>query len=108
LPALRLLATNPATAALEVAETTDLLSFKRLEGEWNTLVMATSDEFFYRHEFLQVWMQCFGTDARLRVLTGRDPSGRLTAALPLMQQRGSLHGIRVQELIATANSHSSR
>lgn len=108
MPAIGPRAAIPAAAPLAVGETTDLRSFTRLEENWNSLVAATSDEFVYRHEFLQVWMQCFGTGARLRILTGREPSGRLTAALPLMQQQGSLHGIGVRELIATANSHSSR
>ncbi|HEV8335195.1 MAG TPA: GNAT family N-acetyltransferase [Candidatus Polarisedimenticolia bacterium] len=95
-------------AALEIGEVNDLPAFKELEREWNALVEATTNEFFHRHEFLRIWMESFAKDARLRILTGRDAAGRLTAALPLMQRYGSLHGLPVRELVATANSHSCR
>jgi CelD/BcsL family acetyltransferase involved in cellulose biosynthesis len=42
------------------------------------------------------------------VLTLRDGDGRLCAALPLMAERTTLHGVPVRQLSATANPHSCR
>ena len=95
-------------ASIAIGEVNDLSTFQDLESEWNSLVEATTNEFFHRHAFLRIWIESFAKSARLRILTGRDASGRLTAALPLMQQYGSLHGLPVRELVATANSHSCR
>jgi CelD/BcsL family acetyltransferase involved in cellulose biosynthesis len=95
-------------APIEITEVGDLRAFAALGQEWNALVKSTVDEPFYRHEFLHLWMQAFAADVELRILTGRDATGRLTAALPLMRARGSLGGIPVSELVFTSNTHSCR
>lgn len=95
-------------SAPRVEQVTDRAAFMALEPEWNALVEATSDELFYRHEFLRVWVDNFAPGARLRILTSRDGEGRLCAALPLMLERTTLLGVPVRQLSATANSHSCR
>jgi CelD/BcsL family acetyltransferase involved in cellulose biosynthesis len=83
-------------------------AFVRLASEWNSLVEATSDQVFYRHEFLRIWIDNFAPGAELRILTLRDGDGRLTAALPLIAERASVYGVPVRQLSATANPHSCR
>jgi CelD/BcsL family acetyltransferase involved in cellulose biosynthesis len=86
----------------------DRASFVALAAEWNSLVEATRDEPFYRHEFLRIWIDNFAPGADLRILTLRDSDGELTAALPLMAERASVYGVPVRQLSATANPHSCR
>jgi CelD/BcsL family acetyltransferase involved in cellulose biosynthesis len=93
---------------LEVVEVTDYTAFMALAEEWNALVTATCDEPFYRHEFIRIWIENFAPEARLKILTGRDRQGKLTAVLPLMEERGSLYGFPVKQLCATGNAHSCR
>ncbi len=96
----------PASRVVE--EVTDRVAFMALESEWNALVEGSSNELFYRHEFIRVWVDNFAPGAKLRILTLRDQAGRLSAALPLMLERTSLHGIPVRQLSGTANPHSCR
>ena len=91
-----------------VVEVTDRAAFMALEPEWNMLVEATSNELFYRHEFLRIWLDNFAPNARPRVLTLRDAQGQLTAALPLWEERTSLYGVPARQLSAMANVHSCR
>jgi len=91
-----------------VGVVTDRATFVRLAPEWNSLVEATADQPFYRHEFLRIWIDNFAPGADLRILTLRDPDGRLSAALPLMAERASVYGVPVRQLSATANPHSCR
>src|SRR5688500_11351877 len=71
------------TGALHVAEVRELSGFDALAPEWNALVARTDDQVFYRHEFLRCWLTHFDPRAALRVLTAREPGGRLVAALAL-------------------------
>ncbi len=63
------------TPASSVQEVTDRAGFMALEPEWNALVEATSNELFYRHEFLRIWIDNFAPTAQLRMLTLRDCGG---------------------------------
>jgi len=96
------------TPAPSVQEVSDRAGFMALAPEWNALVEATSNELFYRHEFIRIWIDNFAPSARLRILTLRDSEGRLTAALPLMAERATMYGIPVRQLTGTANPHSCR
>jgi CelD/BcsL family acetyltransferase involved in cellulose biosynthesis len=98
-------ANGPAPRVVEVV---DRESFMAVEREWNALVEATSDEPFYRHEYIRSWIDNFKPDARLKILTGRDPAGRLVAALPLVAERGFLYGLPVRRLVSPTNVHSYR
>ena len=91
-----------------ITEVTDRAAFGRLAGEWNALVRETRDEPFLRHEFFRIWLDNFAPRASLRVLLGRDVEGKLVAALPLIEERGSILGAPVRRLIAAANAHSCR
>ncbi|WP_408890128.1 GNAT family N-acetyltransferase [Myxococcus faecalis] len=91
-----------------VVEVDDRAAFMALESEWNALVEATTDELFYRHEFIRIWLDNFAPGARLRVLTLRNSEGRLSAALPLWEERTNLYGVPVRQLSAAANTHSCR
>ncbi len=95
-------------AAARVHEVTDRAAFMALESEWNALVETTSNELFYRHEFLRIWWDNFAPGARPRVLTLRDTDGRLSAALPLWEERTSMYGMPARQLSAMANVHSCR
>lgn len=92
----------------QVNEVQDRAGFAALAGEWDALVARTRDEAFYRHGFLRVWSDNFAPRARLRVLTARAPDGRLTAALPLIDERTPVAGVPVRQLRAAANAHSCR
>ncbi|MBN1204514.1 MAG: GNAT family N-acetyltransferase [Myxococcaceae bacterium] len=91
-----------------VQEVSDRAGFMALAPEWNALVEATSNELFYRHEFLRTWIDNFEPSARLRVLTLRDAEGNLTAALPLLEERTTMYGLPLRQLSGTANPHSCR
>jgi CelD/BcsL family acetyltransferase involved in cellulose biosynthesis len=93
---------------VRVTEINDRATFAGVAGEWDALVERADDQVFYRHAFLRIWIDNFAPTERLRVLTARDGSGRLVAALPLVQRRASLYGLPVSELAATANVHSCR
>jgi CelD/BcsL family acetyltransferase involved in cellulose biosynthesis len=95
-------------AAPRVQVVRDRAAFMGLEAEWNALVARTGDTLFYRHEFLRVWLDNFTPGAQLRVLTLRDGSGTLTAALPLLLERATLYGAPVRQLVSAANPHSCR
>ncbi|WP_338865825.1 GNAT family N-acetyltransferase [Myxococcus stipitatus] len=91
-----------------VVEVDGRADFMSLEPEWNALVESTSDEVFYRHEFIRIWLDNFAPGARLRVLTLRDGAGRLSAVLPLWEERTTLYGVPVRQLSCAANAHSCR
>jgi CelD/BcsL family acetyltransferase involved in cellulose biosynthesis len=93
---------------LVVTESTGLSQFEALAREWNELVAASSDQIFLRHEFLLLWLQTFAAPSEIRILLGRDPGGRLVAALPLLETPDRVYGIPVRKLAATANAHSCR
>jgi CelD/BcsL family acetyltransferase involved in cellulose biosynthesis len=97
-----------APASPRVQVVTERAAFMALEPEWNALVAQTGDELFYRHEFLRVWLDNFAPGAQLRVLTLRDGTGALAAALPLLLERSSLYGAPVRQLVSAANPHSCR
>ncbi len=83
-------------------------TFAAMEGEWNALAEASTPEPFCRHEYLLSFLDNFAPDAPLKVVTGRDPCGRLVAALPLVPRRGSICGIGARELASPTNVHSLR
>ena len=96
-------ASNP-----EVVEVIDRRTFMHMEGDWNALVETTSDEPFYRHEYIRSWIDSFVPDAKLKILTGRGRTGSLVAALPLVSERGFLYGLPVRRLVSPTNVHSYR
>ncbi len=102
---MRVLKTFPDIA---VVEAIDRASFTAIEDEWNELVESTSDEPFYRHEYIRSWIENFVPRAKVKVLTGRDGAGRLVAALPLVQEWGLMYGLPVRRLISPTNVHSFR
>ncbi|RKH18181.1 GNAT family N-acetyltransferase [Corallococcus praedator] len=91
-----------------VVEVNDRAAFMSLEAEWNRLVETTSNELFYRHEFLRLWLDNFAAGSRMRVLLLRGPDGELSAALPLVEERTSMYGMPVRQLTSAANAHSCR
>ena len=93
---------------IAVKEVVGLSEFMALEKEWNNLVETTCGEPFYRHEFIRTWIDNFAPGAQLSILTGRDGTGRLVAAFPLMKARGFACGIPARQTVSTANPHSCR
>jgi CelD/BcsL family acetyltransferase involved in cellulose biosynthesis len=93
---------------LDLRDLADRTAFAAMEGEWNTLVEASSPEPFYRHEYIRSFLDNFVPNAPLKVVTGRDAGGRLVAGLPLVAGRGSICGIGVRELASPTNVHSLR
>jgi CelD/BcsL family acetyltransferase involved in cellulose biosynthesis len=79
-----------------------------MEKDWNALVETTSDEPFYRHEYIRSWVDSFVPGAKLKVLTGRDHTGELVAALPFVADRGLFYGVPVRRLVSPTNVHSCR
>jgi CelD/BcsL family acetyltransferase involved in cellulose biosynthesis len=96
------------TAEPEVTAVNDLNAFRSMEQDWNHLVTLNNNSIFLRHEYLRVWTESFAPNAQLQILTGKSQDGRLVAGLPLMQRRGSIHGVPVDEITALANHHSCR
>jgi len=99
---------TPGAGGLQVLEVVGRRAFRGLEAEWDALVQATNDQPFYRHGFLRIWIDSFAADSELRVLTGRDASGALAAALPLVEKRGRVHGLPARQLLSASNHHSCR
>ncbi len=65
----------------------DALACLRLE--WDRLLPnSTSDQFFSRNAWQQLWWKHFGHDYTLQLVTLRDSSGGLRAIAPLMMSRG--------------------
>jgi CelD/BcsL family acetyltransferase involved in cellulose biosynthesis len=97
---------SPATLGLR--DLLDRTTFLAVEKEWNALVERSRPEPFYRHEYVQSFLDNFVPEASLKVVTGRDSSGRLVAALPLVAGRASICGIGARELASPTNVHSLR
>jgi len=94
--------------AISVSEISDRNSLMVIKDEWNRLVAETSNQPFYRHEFIVAWINNFIPQAKLRILTGRNQIGELVAVLPLFQEYSQIYGLPVRQLTAIANSHSCR
>jgi len=93
---------------MAVKEVNGRSDFVALEEEWNGLVAATSNSPFYRHEFIRTWIDNFAPAAKLSILTGRDNTGQLVAAFPLMKTRGFVCGLPARQTVSIANPHSCR
>jgi CelD/BcsL family acetyltransferase involved in cellulose biosynthesis len=92
---------------LRVEVITSPAEFSELRSEWNVLVSRTDDQVFYRHEFIETWLEHFAT-GKWRILLLRDAAGGLVAALPLLRGWARLHGLPLRQLRGAANSHSGR
>jgi CelD/BcsL family acetyltransferase involved in cellulose biosynthesis len=98
---------SAAVASAQVVEITDLASFASMKNEWDDLVARTRDEVFYRHDFLRIWLSNFSAGAQARILTARN-QGRLVAALPLVEERTTLYGVPIRQVVSASNAHSCR
>jgi CelD/BcsL family acetyltransferase involved in cellulose biosynthesis len=96
------------TAPIRVSIIEDLATLAGMESEWNVLVERTTNEPFYRHEYIRSWIENFTPEAPLKLLTGRDPGGRLVALLPLVEERVSFCGIPIRQWTSPTNVHSYR
>jgi len=47
------------TTVNEISVIRDIAGFRKLEHQWNTLVTASNNSLFQRHEFLRVWYESF-------------------------------------------------
>lgn len=101
-------AARPLGRACEVEDLKDSSAFSMIRDDWNGLVDASDPQPFYRHEYIKAFIANFLQGAPLKVVTVRDASGRLTAALPLAGGRGSICGIGTRELASPTNVHSLR
>ena len=101
-------ATRPRASCGVVEDLEDLSAFARVRDEWNGLVDASDPQPFYRHEYIKAFVTNFLQSAALKVVTVRDASGRLTAALPLASGRGSICGVPTRERASPTNVHSLR
>jgi CelD/BcsL family acetyltransferase involved in cellulose biosynthesis len=102
--------TQPSAAivGMDVGLIEDAATFDAMEAEWNALVERARNEPFYRHEYIRSWIENFSPDAPLKVLTGRDRSGRLVAVLPLVEERIRMFGIPLRQWASPTNVHSFR
>src|SRR6185295_16267569 len=93
-----------------VSKVNDRAEFGPLEREWDELLdtSAQAGTVFLRHAFLRIWIDNFAPRSKLRVLLLRDEAGALKAALPLIEQRLSIYGVKVRALVSAANEHSCR
>ena len=82
-------------------------AFAELKSEWNALVSRSDDQVFYRHEFLETWLNHFAS-GQWRILVLRDAAGGLVAALPMLLAWGDWHGLPLRQLRSAANLHSGR
>jgi len=99
---------NTPSPILDVREVADRATLVAMEREWNTLVLATSPEPFYRHEYIRSFVDNFLPGAPLKILTAREANGRLAAVLPLVAERGRVCGINLRQLASPTNVHSFR
>jgi len=99
------------TASAQRVAVTELrgrAAFEALGSEWDALAARTDDQLFHRHAYLGCWLDHFAPRSTLRVLTGRNPEGRLVAALALLEVRRKQYGMPVRQLVSTSNEHSGR
>jgi CelD/BcsL family acetyltransferase involved in cellulose biosynthesis len=105
----RSLARGPRPSpVVDLRDLTGRPTFVALEKEWNALVAASSSQLFCRHEFIRSFLDNLVPDASLKIVTGRDPRGRLVVALPLLACRGSICGLGTRELASPTDVHSMR
>jgi CelD/BcsL family acetyltransferase involved in cellulose biosynthesis len=80
----------------------------QLAPQWRDLCSrASSDEPFYRPEWIGAYLRAFQPEGHFLSLTAQR-AGRLTALLPLVEEHGFLCGLPVRKLRGTANVHSCR
>lgn len=94
-------------SSIAVSLVQDASALDRLRSEWNALVDRTCPEPFYRHEYIQSWIENFAPRSPLKLLIGRE-GGRLVALLPLVEERVSLFGVPVRQWTSPTNVHSYR
>lgn len=95
-------------AEVAVAELSDWAELAPLREEWNDLVASSpADTLFLRHEWLENWWLHFAGGRRLAIFVARE-GGRLVAALPLLEERGSVGGVPAKVLRSLTNGHSFR
>lgn len=87
---------------------TSAAAFAEVRADWNALAAGSASEPFLRHEYIAAFLQNFVSEAPLRVVTLREPSGRLIAALPLVMGVCPIAGFRARALISPTNVHSLR
>jgi CelD/BcsL family acetyltransferase involved in cellulose biosynthesis len=95
---------TPAPRALTLTTVTAVDGFASLRAEWNALLASSrADSIFLTWEWLWTWWQVFGTGRALRLLTVRDPDGRLVAIAPIALRETRHLGVRARtlELLAT-------
>ncbi len=96
-----------SSSCLQVEVVASSAAFADLRTEWNALVSRSDDQIFYRHEFIETWLNHFST-GEWRILLLRDMAGCLVGVLPLLRGWTRLHGLPIRRLSGTANLHSGR
>lgn len=79
-----------------------------LAVEWRDMCAESpANQPFFQPEWARAFLSAFAPESRLLLVTAR-VSGRLTAVLPLLEQRRRQFGLPVTVLKAAANVHSCR
>ncbi|HSQ59200.1 MAG TPA: GNAT family N-acetyltransferase [Acidobacteriota bacterium] len=95
-------------ADVAVAELRSWEEIAPYRDEWNALLEASpGDTLFVRHEWLENWWLHFAGGRRLALFVARE-GGRLVAALPLLEERGSVGGAPATILRSLTNAHAFR
>lgn len=97
------------SAALHAALVAEIVSaIDPLTDEWRALCAeGACDQPFFRPEWIAAYLRAFAGNQTPLIVTARK-NGRLRAVLPLLEERGFLHGLPVRKWRSAANAHSCR
>jgi CelD/BcsL family acetyltransferase involved in cellulose biosynthesis len=81
---------------------------ERLEPEWRALCEeGPNNEPFFRPEWIAAYLRTFMPPDRLLLVTAR-AEGKLTAVLPLVEERARFSGLSARKLVGTVELHCWR
>lgn len=83
-------------SGLSVEVLADAMAFERLKGEWDELLDASQQQYFYflRYDWNQLWWQYFApSNSHLYIVTCRDARDRLVGLAPLYWKQLRLLGL---------------
>ena len=97
-----------AQSGLQVEVVSDRGRFDAIGPEWDRLVeRADVDPIFLSHNWFRTWLESFGQDRQLHIVTVRS-GGRLVAVAPMMRSRAGVPGLKVDSVESIYNPHTPR
>src|SRR5688572_21993776 len=91
--------------ALSVETISGMEGFQSLKSEWDALVAAAGiDHPFLTHEWVRIWLECFGKDKEPYIVAVRE-GAELVGIAPFIQYTQRVYGIKLKRLELPWNPH---